>query len=247
MVQSLSFFDYDTYPSFPITWRRITRATGVGPGREQAKQKQQVRNYCDACPTRQKLQPARERVQARQGTIRQWPFAELAFDTIVINTPDADGNSHILVVIDRFSHAVELFPLKRVTAEAVTICLHDVLCRWEKPHQVRHDNAKAFAAHVTTQLFKRARVKQHFTAPYSYNSNGQVANANRRVMTILRPMILDDRLGPQTHLQWSLLLRAVRRTMMTRTMLQPGCCPNDLALVLRLLPRERNLDAKYES
>jgi hypothetical protein len=47
------------------------------------------------------------------------------------------------VVIDSFSHAVELFPLKRATAEAVTMCLHDVLCRWGKPHQVRHDNAKA--------------------------------------------------------------------------------------------------------
>jgi hypothetical protein len=219
----------DTHPSFAVTWRRMIRATGVGPGVEQAKLKQQVRNYCNACPTCQKLQPARERVQARLGTIRKRPFSELAFDTIVLNTPDADDNKHILVVIDSFSHAVELFPLKRATAEAVTISLHDVLCRWGKPHQVRHDNAKAFAAHVTRELFRRARVKQHFTAPYSHNSNGQVENANRRVMTILRAMILDDRLGPQTHLQWGLLLPAVRRVIMTRMVLQHGCCPNDLA------------------
>jgi hypothetical protein len=219
----------DTHPSFTVTWRRVVRATGIGPGLEQAKLKQQVRNYCDACPTCQKLQPARERVQARQGTIRKRPFSELAFDTIVLNTPDADGNNHILVVIDSFSHAVELFPLKRATAEAVTICLHDVLCRWGKPHQVRHDNAKAFAAHVMKELFRRARVKQHFTAPYSHNSNGQVENTNRRVMTILRAMILDDRLGPRTHLQWGLLLPAVRRVIMTRMVLQHGCCPNDLA------------------
>jgi hypothetical protein len=179
--------------------------------------------------TCQKLQPAKERVQARIGIIRKRPFAELAFDTIVLNQPDVDDNRHILVVIDNFSHAVELFPLKRATADAVTTCLHDVLCRWGKPHQVRCDNALAFAAAVTKQLLKRARVKQHFTAPYSHNSNGQVENANRRVMSILRAMILDDRLGPQTHLQWSLLLPAVRRTMMTRTVLQHGCCPNDLA------------------
>jgi hypothetical protein len=219
----------ETHASFPVTWRRVIRATGISPGLEQAKMKEQVRRYCDACPTCQKLQPARERVKARQGTIRKRPFAELAFDTIVLNTPDVDGTTQILVVIDSFSHAVELFPLKRATAEAVTIGLHDVLCRWGKPHQVRHDNAKAFAAQVTAQLFKRARVKQHFTAPYSHNSNGQVENANRRVMTILRAMILDQRLGAQTQLQWSLLLPAVRRTMMTRTVLQHGCCPNDLA------------------
>ena len=219
----------ETHPSFAVTWRRVIRATGIGPGLEQSKLKKEVRHYCDACPTCQKLQPARERVQARQGTIRKRPFAELAFDTIVLNTPDVDGNNHVLVVIDSFSHAVELFPLKRATADAVTTCLHDVLCRWGKPHQVRHDNAKAFAAHVTRELFRRARVKQHFTAPYSHNSNGQVENTNRRVMSILRAMILDDRLGPQTHLQWGLLLPAVRRVIMTRMVLQHGCCPNDLA------------------
>jgi hypothetical protein len=82
---------------------------------------------------------------------------------------------------------------------------------------------------VTTQLLKRAKVRQHFTAPYSHTSNGQVENANRRVMEILRAMILDERLGPQTHVQWSLLLPAVRRVMMSRTILQYGCCPNDIA------------------
>ena len=98
-------------------------------------------------------QPPRSEVGTGDQSIRKRPFAELAFDTIVLNTPDVDGNNHILVVIDSFSHAVELFPLKRATAEAVTMCLHDVLCRWGKPHQVRHDNAKAFAAHVTKELF----------------------------------------------------------------------------------------------
>ena len=219
----------ETHPSFPVTWRRVVRATGIGPGLEQAKLKKQVRHFCDACLTCQKLQPARARVAARQGTIRKRPFGELAFDTIVLNTPDIDGNRYILVVIDSFSRAVELFPMKRATADVVTTCLHDVLCRWGKPHQVRCDNAKAFAAAVTKQLLKRAKVKQHFTAPYSHNSNGQVENANRRVMDILRAMILDDRLGPQTHLQWSLLLPAVRRVMMSRVVLQYGCCPNDIA------------------
>ena len=186
--------------------------------------------------------------------MRKRPFAELAFDTIVLNQPDVDDNRHILVVIDNFSHAVELFPLKRATADAVTTCLHDVLCRWGKPHQVRCDNALAFAAAVTKQLLKRARVKQHFTAPYSHYSNGQVENANRRVMSILRAMILDDRLGPQTHLQWSLLLPAVRRTMMTRTVLRHGCCPNDLAYAfcpeneasIFAVCSTRDLDARHE-
>ena len=188
-----------------------------------------MRHFCDACVICQKLQPARERVATRIGSIKKRPFGEYAFDMIVLNAPDVDDNRYILTVIDNFTRAVELFPIKKASADVVTVCLHDVLCRWGRPYQVRCDNAKAFAAAVTTQLLKRARVKQHFTAPYSHNSNGQVENTNRRVMEILRAMILDDRLGPQTHLQWSLLLPAVRRVLMSRMILQYGCCPNDIA------------------
>jgi transposase InsO family protein len=191
--------------------------------------KKQVRHFCDACVICQKLQPARERVAARQGSIKKRPFGECAIDVIVLNAPDIDGNRYILTVIDNFSHAVELFPIKKASADVITTCLHDVLCRWGRPYQVRCDNAKAFAAAATTQLLKRAKVRQHFTAPYSHNSNGKVENANRRVMEILRATILDDRLGPQTHLQWSLLLPAVRRVLMSRMILQYGCCPNDIA------------------
>ena len=218
-----------THPSFPVTWRRVIRATGIGPGAEQANLKKQVRHFCDACLICQKLQPARDRVAARMGSIKRRPFGEYAFDVIVLNAPDVDDNRYILTVIDNFSKAVELFPIKKASAEVITTCLHDVLCRWGRPYQVRCDNAKAFAAAVTTQLLKRAKVKQHFTAPYSHNSNGQVENANRRVMEVLRAMILDDRLGPQTALQWSLLLPAVRRVLMSRMVLQYGCCPNDIA------------------
>jgi hypothetical protein len=66
-------------------------------------------------------------------------------------------------------------------------------------------------------------------APYSHNSNGQVENCNRRVNQIVRALVLDDYLGPNTRLRWSLLLPQVRRVIMTRTINQHGCTPNDLA------------------
>jgi hypothetical protein len=74
-----------------------------------------------------------------------------------------------------------------------------------------------------------ARVESHLVAPYSHNSNGQVENCNRRVNQILRALILDDYLGPNSQLRWSLLLPQVRRVIMTRTINQHGCTPNDLA------------------
>ena len=39
-------------------------------------------------------------------------------DLVVLTEPDADGHKNILVLIDFFSRAVELFPLKAGDAES---------------------------------------------------------------------------------------------------------------------------------
>ena len=219
----------DTHPGFLATWRRVIRAMGPRAGVESAAIKAEVKRYCDACICCQKLQPAREKLLANIGAIRQHPFSSYAFDIVVLSEPDADGHRYILVCVDSFSRAVELFALQQANAPSVTECLNDVLCRWGRVHELRCDNAKAFTSAVTTALLKRARVALHLTAPYSHQSNGQVENCNRRVMDILRAMVIDDRLGVNTSTRWSLLLPDVRRVLMTRTIIQHGCTPNDLA------------------
>jgi hypothetical protein len=84
-----------THPSFPVTWRRVIRASGVAPGKAQSDLRKQVRYYCDACLICQKLQPAREHVAARKGSIKKGPFQEYAFDVIVLNASDVDDNRYI--------------------------------------------------------------------------------------------------------------------------------------------------------
>jgi len=191
--------------------------------------KDEVRRHCDACLCCQKLKPARAKLFEKISSIRQRPFSSYAFDIVVLSEPDQDGVRYILVCVDSFTRAVELFGLKQANASSVVECLNDVLCRWGRAHEVRCDNAKAFTSAVVKALLKRARVKQHLTAPYSHQSNGQVENCNRRVMEILRAMIMDDRLGVNSQTKWSLLLPDVRRVLMTRLVIQHGCTPNDLA------------------
>jgi transposase InsO family protein len=202
---------------------------GFPYGEEGKQLKDEVRRWCAACITCQKLQPCREKISARIGVIRQRPFTCYSFDCIVLNEPDEHGNRYILVVIDSFSRAVELFPMVRATAEVVAGHLHDVFCRWGRPHEVRCDNAKSFLAAAVSSLLKLAKIKLHKIPAYSHQTNGQVENMNRRVMTILRAMILDSRLGPQSKIKWSLLLPAVRRVIMTRMVTALGCTPNELA------------------
>lgn len=218
-----------THPGFMTTWRRIIRAVGPQHTSEAAKTKEQVRRYCDACLCCQKLQPARLKLFADVGSIRQRPFTSYAFDVVTLSHPDIDGVRYILCCVDSFSRAVELYGLKQANAQSVLECLFDVLTRWGRAAELRCDNAKAFTSAMVTALLKRVRVRQHLTAPYSHQSNGQVENCNRRVMDVLRAMIIDDRLGPNTHAKWSMLLPEVRRVLMTRIVTQHGLTPNDLA------------------
>ena len=219
----------DTHPGFLCTWRRVVKALGPRPGISGAAIKEETRRFCDACVTCQKIKPARHKLNINSGCIRGKPFSSYAFDVVTLSTPDADGYRYILVCVDSFSRAVELFALKHANAAEVFQALYDVLCRWGTPHELRCDNAKAFTCAMVKTLLSRSKVKQRLTAPYSHQSNGQVENANRRVMDILRALVVDDRLGVNTSLKWSLLLPQVRRVIMTRTVLQHGCTPNDLA------------------
>lgn len=219
----------DTHPGFLCTYRRVIKALGPRPGVSGAEIKSQVRQFCDSCLTCQKILPARTKLQIKAGTIRSRPFASYAFDVVTLSSPDADGNRYILVCVDSFSRAVELFALKQANAHEVFQALNDVLCRWGTPHELRCDNAKAFTSSIVRALLSRSHVKQHLTAPYSHQSNGQVENCNRRVMDILRALVMDDRLGVNTNIKWSLLLPQVRRVIMTRTVTQHGCTPNELA------------------
>jgi transposase InsO family protein len=210
----------------------MVQATGVAPGRDEAKLREETKRYCDTCLVCQKLKPAKERVSAKLGQIRSRPFAQLAFDLIVLaGSEDAEGHRYILVVVDSFTHAVELFPLKKATADSVVTVLHDVISRYHRPHEVRHDNAKQFTAAVVAKLLKMACIRQHTTPPYSHWTNGQVENANRRVMSTLRAMILDQRLGPLTEQRWSLLCPAVRKIINSRMVWRYGCTPNDLIFI----------------
>ena len=217
-----------SHPSVATTWARVQRVCGLAPGAHGAVSRDEVRRFCEACPVCQKLKPARERLERAAGTIRRRPFTEYSFDVIVLPEADLHGFRYILTVVDSFIGAVELFALQRASAEEVSRCLVDVMCRWVRPHSVRCDNAKSFASFMMQKLLAAARVEPHFVAPYSHRSNGQAENANRRVEHVLRQMILDAKLGAPTRNNWSVLLPMVRGIINSKVVHRHGCTANDL-------------------
>ena len=218
----------ESHPGVATTWARVQRLCAVAPGERGAVARDEVRRFCEACPVCQKLKPARERLERAAGNIRQRPFTQYAFDVIVLPSPDLRGHRYILTVVDSFSGAAELFALKHSSAEEVCEHLVDVMCRWTRPHSVRCDNAKSFAAALMQKLLDAAKVEQHFVAPFSHQANGQVENLNRRVEHVLRTMILDAKLGAPNQNNWSVLLPMVRGIINSKLVHRHGCTANEL-------------------
>jgi len=217
-----------SHPSIATTWARVQRTCNIAPGARGAVCRDEVRRYVEACPVCQKLKPARARLERAAGTIRQRPFTQYAFDVIVLPEADVHGHRYILTVVDSFSGATELFPLKSASADEVTQSLIDVMSRWTRPHSVRCDNAKSFASAIMSKLMAAAKVQMHFTAPFSHQANGQVENLNRRVEHVLRVMILDAKLGAPSKNNWSVLLPMVRGIINSKLVHRHGCTANDL-------------------
>ena len=217
-----------THASVATTWARVQRACNMAPGTHGAVCRDEVRRYVEACPVCQKLKPARARLERAAGAIRQRPFTQYAFDVIVLPEPDANGYRYILTVVDSFSGATELYPLKHSSAEEVVQCLLDVMSRWTRPHSMRCDNAKSFASALMSKLMAAANVRQHFVSPFAHQSNGQVENLNRRVEHVLRVMILDAKLGRPSKNNWSVLLPMVRGIINSKLVHRHGCSANDL-------------------
>jgi transposase InsO family protein len=218
----------NAHPGVATTWARVQRICNLSPGSVGAVSRDEVRRYVNACPICQKLKPARERLERAAGTIRQRPFTQYAFDVIVLPEADVHGYRYILTVVDSFSGAAELFPLRNSSADEVVQCLVDVMSRWTRPHSLRCDNAKSFASALLRKLCEVAKVQQHFVSPFAHQSNGQVENLNRRVEHVLRVMILDAKLGQPSKNNWSVLLPMVRGIINSKLVHRHGCSANDL-------------------
>jgi hypothetical protein len=182
--------------------------------------------FIAACPVCQKS-ATMPHASAPTRWIRQPPFKECAIDVLEMPFPDSDGNSKILVVVDSFTRAIELFPLPAADAERVAECLYSVFCRYHRISVVRCDNAKAFLSSVVTLLLRLLGSAQHVVTPFAHWQNGQVERAHREVLRHLRALVCSGSTGPRER-RWSTLLCGARRICMNTVNASTGVTPNDL-------------------
>ena len=211
------------------TYRRLRMLPGFPWGHGTAEVHKKVSEWCSGCLLCNKVWRLRgEPQRAQAAVIRQRPFTEVAIDLIVLTEPDRDGNKNMLVIVDSFSRAVELYPLKTGDAESVVECLYDCYNRWGRPMRVRCDGAKAFLGSVCRVFNRKMGVKVHSIEPYSPYQNGQVERANQEVMRHLRAIVLSAESGVNSQFRWGVLVPAVQRILNNTVNWETGVTPNEL-------------------
>jgi hypothetical protein len=211
------------------TYKRLRLLPGFPWGYGTKVMQEKVTAWCRGCLMCNKVWKLRGDPQRAQGAvIRQRPFTEVAMDLIVLNEADRDENRNILVLIDSFSRAVELYPVKTGDAETVVECLYDCYSRWGRPIRVRCDGAKAFVGSVCKLFNKRMGVKVHSIEPYAPQQNGQVERVNQEIMRHLRAIVLSGESGVNSQLRWGVLAPAARRIVNNTVNWETGVSPNEL-------------------
>ncbi len=132
------------------------------------------------------------------------PWSHIGVDFIT-DLPNSDNNTCILVVVDRFSKACKLIPLKGLptsleTAEAL---FHQVFRNFGLPEDIVSDRGPQFISRVWKSFFKLLGVTISLSSGYHPHSNGQTERKIQEIGRYLRSYCHDNQHGWNRFLPWA--------------------------------------------
>ena len=109
--------------------------------------------------------------------------------------PHEDGG-YVLLVINTFSHRVELFHTVTASAEATLPCLVQIIGRYQAPLQILSDRGSHFVNDVIESL-KLVRTQHYLTIVYSKEENTMaeraIKGAKRHITAMVNDVTADER------------------------------------------------------
>ena len=168
-----------------------------------------------------------------------YPFERVAMD-LIPNLPEtAEGNRHILVVVDYFTKWVEAFPLPRMDASAIALgFVNEFVSRFGAPDRLHTDQGKNFDGSLFRSVCFLLGIDKTRTTAYHPQSDGLVERFNQTLERGLAHYVC------RNHRDWDIKLPAFlmgyRSTPQTSTGYSPSyllfgrelCLPQDLAFGL---------------
>uniref|UniRef100_A0A8K9V225 Gypsy retrotransposon integrase-like protein 1 n=1 Tax=Oncorhynchus mykiss TaxID=8022 RepID=A0A8K9V225_ONCMY len=124
--------------------------------------------------------------------VPQRPWSHLSIDFLT-DLPPSQGNTTVLVIVDRFSKSCRLLPLPGIptalqTAEAL---FTHVFRHYGVPEDIVSDRGPQFTSRVWRAFMERLGVSVSLTSGYHPESNGQVERVNQEVGRFLRSYCQD--------------------------------------------------------
>uniref|UniRef100_A0A8K9X5F7 Gypsy retrotransposon integrase-like protein 1 n=1 Tax=Oncorhynchus mykiss TaxID=8022 RepID=A0A8K9X5F7_ONCMY len=124
--------------------------------------------------------------------VPQRPWSHLSVDFLT-DLPPSQGNTTVLVVVDRFSKSCRLLPLPGLptalqTAEAL---FTHVFRHYGVPEDIVSDRGPQFTSRVWKAFMERLGISVSLTSGYHPESNGQVERVNQEVGRFLRSYCQD--------------------------------------------------------
>ena len=186
------------------------------------------------CQLMSQIKPAIHTVPFTTATYN--PMESLNVDTIGPLPPDEDGNTYILVIIDRFSRWVELYASKDATAKAAARPLLNHFGRYGTASELLSDGGSQYVNEIIDQVLLLIGIKHDITLAYSKEENSLVERCNKEVLRHLKNIIFDKRVMAN----WSLYLPLVQRILNSAVHSSLGVSPAQI-LFGNAIDLDRNL------
>lgn len=177
-----------------------------------------VSRYVRCCPVCQRTKARRQKPEGLMSS--QWataPMEELSVDIIGPLPPTPRRHKYLLVVVDKFTKFIELFPLRSATSKQVVECMVQVFCRHGTPVTISSDNGKAFVSNLWRGLLKHWGITDRHTVPYR-PAGQMVERHNGTVKECLRAYCSD-------HKHWDRHIPEIAFAMRTAESVVTGYTP----------------------
>ncbi len=132
------------------------------------------------------------------------PWSHLGVD-FVTDLPASDGNTGILVVVDRFSKSYRLIPLKRlpIAMETAELMFNHVFRYFGIPEDIVSDRGPQFISRVWKSFFKLLGVTVSLLSGYHPQTNGQTERKIQEIGRFLRTFCHDHQHSWNQFIGWA--------------------------------------------
>lgn len=197
-----------------------------------------VKRFIKLCPCCQKMSQLRKVIHSHPFSVSAYGlWNTVSVDFIEKLTPDKDGNTMIVVIVDNFSRFVDLHAKKSNSAESAAEALIEFTGRFNvTPANLCTDQGSNFKSQLIEALVERLGAGHHLTTAYSKQQNAIVERQNKEVLRHLRNIIADHKVARN----WSRYLPIVQRIMNSSINTSTGVAPADI-----VFPNRWQIDSKF--